>query len=238
MPNICIPSEPTAKPMSDGMSFKAMGNGQPADDDPLQQRMADLQDEFAWRNQEMQRRLRNMLAMIRSIIRQTGEETESLDDYRAHIEGRIASYMRVQSLMLFEGDAGLDLFALVADEALLAGLSRDAIALQGESVRLSATAAGLFALLLHELVRIGASSGHQAGVPFASVSCDVDRTERRLRMEWRQRTGPDSGDGAPFHWIESALSYELNAEIDTVEQDEQVVRRYCLPMDAGLAREI
>jgi two-component sensor histidine kinase len=208
----------------------------------LLRRVTVLESELGQRDQETQRRFRNMLAMVRAIIRQTGDDVDTLDDYRALIEGRIASFTRVQSLLLSDHEAGIDLFTMVADEVLLAGLDARTVECRGESVQLSAAAAGLFALLTHELVQGTASSSMTANqYPVAWIDREIsDREQGRfLCIHWHERfhrssTGQERAAG---DWIEDALTYELGAHIEHGEDEGGAVYSYVIPLETALARE-
>ena len=46
---------------------------------------------------ELQHRVRNTLAVIRSIARRTAETSSTVEDYAMHLEGRIDAFARVQA---------------------------------------------------------------------------------------------------------------------------------------------
>ncbi|MBO9575308.1 MAG: hypothetical protein J7494_06210 [Sphingobium sp.] len=210
-----------------------------ATDASLRQRVAALEAELGYRSQETQRRFRNMLGMIRAIIRQTGEDVATLEDYRAQIEGRIGSFTRVQSLLLADYEGGMDLFTLVADEVLLAGLGGGAIECHGESAQLSAAAASLFALLMHELVHLVASDPMvTSDYPLATISREISDREkgRFLCIHWQQRGRDRSEEPSriSFGWIEDSLVYELGAVIERQQRKEGLCRSYAIPLETAL----
>jgi len=45
---------------------------------------------------ELQHRVRNTLAVIRSIVRRTAESSETVEDFATHLDGRIDAFSRVQ----------------------------------------------------------------------------------------------------------------------------------------------
>ncbi len=58
---------------------------------------------------ELQHRVRNTLAVVRSITRRSAETSESLEEYAMHLDGRIDAFARVQAAVTRNPSAGLDL---------------------------------------------------------------------------------------------------------------------------------
>ena len=99
-----------------------------------------------------QHRVRNTLAVIRSIARRSAETSESVEEYAAHLDGRIGAFARIQGALLHDPDAGLALDVLISN-ALLSVVAREGErwTLDGPTVTLKAKAAELMGLGLHEL---------------------------------------------------------------------------------------
>ena len=139
---------------------------------------------------ELQHRVRNILAIIRSIMRRSLDGQVSLQDYAQHLEGRVAALARTQVLLTRQLDAHVDLEELIRDE--LAAQSADAarIEVAGPDVDLTPKAAEVLALAMHELatnaLKYGALADRRATL---SVTWSVeDRGERRwLKLGWRER---------------------------------------------------
>ena len=101
---------------------------------------------------ELQHRVRNMLWLTRTIARRSAESSESLEDYVAHLDGRLGAMARVQNTVIRDPRAGLDLWSLITDE--LASVQADdpsRTRLTGPTVLLHPRAAEPLALALHEL---------------------------------------------------------------------------------------
>ena len=101
---------------------------------------------------ELQHRVRNTLAVIRSIVRRTAESSETVEDFADHLDGRIGAFARVQVALTRDPLAGFDLAELVAEE-LRACVAREGeqFTLRGPPVRLQAKAAESIGLAVHEL---------------------------------------------------------------------------------------
>lgn len=147
--------------------------------------------EAAWRRAhlaEVQNRIRNVLAVVRSIARRTAETSETIEDYSSTFEGRINAYARTLTLLELGDEAGVDLEYLVADE-LLTVQARDGeeLNISGPEMRLRPKAAETVGLAIHELttnaLRHGAL-GHPKG---------------RVDVSWKVE-----GDTLVFDWRESS----------------------------------
>jgi PAS domain S-box-containing protein len=178
---------------------------------------------------ELQHRVRNTLAVIRSITRRTAETSQTVEDYAMHLDGRINAFARVQTAVARDPMAGLDLTDLVADE-LLTYVAHDGeqVRIAGPAVRLKPKAAETFGLAVHELATNAVKHGALA-VP-----------QGRIRISWRVQNGSDPPQ-LVFEWKESGvlnraakrkqrgfgtdllertLSYELKAKtVQTFEPD-------------------
>jgi two-component system CheB/CheR fusion protein len=172
---------------------------------------------------ELQHRVRNTLAVMRSITRRTTATSETVEDYAMHLEGRIEAFARTQAMATRAPDAGVDLEEFVRDE-LLAAVARDdeKAHIDGPRVRLRAKAADSIGLAIHELatnaIKYGALSrdGGHIDVTWRIKGVDGDR---RLRLEWRE-SGVRVAAVAPrrrgfgSELIERTLRYELDAETE------------------------
>ncbi|MFN3726211.1 MAG: HWE histidine kinase domain-containing protein [Allosphingosinicella sp.] len=146
---------------------------------------------------ELQHRVRNLLAMIRSIGQRTAATAESVDDYAQHLEGRISALARTQALLTREIGRGVDLQNLVLDELEAQAALPGRYSVKGEDVSLPPKAAEVLTLAVHELatnaVKYGALT--QAG--------------GRIEIGWMIE---DSDEGRPrwlcFTWTESGVTME------------------------------
>jgi two-component sensor histidine kinase len=117
---------------------------------------------------ELQHRVRNSLAVVRSIARRTAENSKTVADYAMHLEGRLDAFARAQSAVTRAPLAGVDLEHLVADElaAYQAYEGQQVVRIAGPTLRLQPKAAETFGLAVHELatnaVKHGALS-HPSG---------------------------------------------------------------------------
>jgi two-component system, chemotaxis family, CheB/CheR fusion protein len=212
----------------DGTRFWASGVMMPLKP-PLQGFVKILHDRTAERENEerqrllmaeLQHRVKNILAVVRSIASRTLENTDDLDDFSAHFDGRLQALARTQNVLTRTGSGRIDLEELVSEELLThAPHEEGQVAIEGPQIDLKDRAAEIFALALHELatnaVKYGALA-HPRG--HIAVSWRVLRTAggSRLSLEWRE-TGVPALNPSPARLgfgrdlIERGLPYELGA---------------------------
>src|SRR3712207_9087536 len=101
---------------------------------------------------ELQHRVRNTLAVVRSIARRTGETSDTVEDYAMHLDGRLNAFARTQAMVTRNPSAGVDLETLVAEE-LNSYHAREGgqLRISGPPLRLCTKAAETFSLAVHEL---------------------------------------------------------------------------------------
>jgi two-component sensor histidine kinase len=171
---------------------------------------------------EVQHRVRNTLAVIRSIARRTADNSDTVDQYRMHFDGRLAAYARTQGYLTRNPGLGVDLGAMVADELLTHQLGDgQRAAFEGPSVRLPPRVADQVGLAIHELTAnavkfgaLGARGGRLAvswwveGAPGAAI----------LHLDWRETVASHAitrptHEGFGTELLQRALPYELAAEV-------------------------
>jgi two-component system CheB/CheR fusion protein len=169
---------------------------------------------------ELQHRVRNMLAKIRSLFSRTMDSASSLEEATNHFRGRMDTLSKYQGEVTRSPTGSIDLEALVLDELLNFSVGGDSpFSVEGPAVALSHEMAENIGMAVHELatnaMKYGALSernGHLA------VRWNVSREPAaRLSLEWRE-SGVAIVASAPLHsgfgreFIEQALPYQLNAD--------------------------
>ncbi|MBR0834403.1 PAS domain-containing protein [Bradyrhizobium manausense] len=187
---------------------------------------------------ELQHRVRNTLGVVRSIARRSAETSSTVEEYSAHLDGRLNAFARTQALVTRDPEGGIDLEYLVVEE-LLAYNAREGeqMRVSGPAVRFQPKAAEIFALAIHELATnalkygaLGAPSGRleiswcieaAAGVP-------------QLLFEWRERGGPPVAQparkGFGTELLERTLAFDLKGQT-TISFDATGLRcRIAIPL--------
>ena len=169
---------------------------------------------------ELQHRVRNTLAVIRSIVRRTARTSDGKDEFQMHLEGRIDTFARVQAAVTRDPTRGVDLDFLIAEELrILGAIEGQNLTLDGPAIALSAKAAEAFGLAIHELatnaVKYGALSSPQGRIDVA-WNIVTDATPG-LRLEWSERgvaaVPPEPRPrGFGTEILEGTLAYDLKAQ--------------------------
>lgn len=193
---------------------------------------------------ELQHRVRNTLAVVRSIARRTGETSESVEDYAMHLDGRLNSFARMQAVVTRNPAAGVDLEHMIAEELVSYHAHEgEQVRIGGPTVRLKSKAAETFALAVHELatnaVKYGAlaSAGGRIAVTW---SLDASDGDARLRLEWRESgVGLDAAKlrrkGFGMELLERTLLYELAAKTTLDFRREGLICTIELPLTERIA---
>lgn len=171
----------------------------------------------------LRHQVRNTLAMVRDVVRQSAERFDGAQDYAAHLEGRLDAVFRIQNAIAGRRLDGVGLHVLVGDEVLAqtAG-DDDRLSIAGPDVLLQPTAAGIMALAIHELatnaVKFGALAAPDGRVAVSwTVVADGGGGPPILALNWVESGGaavppspPRQGFGSEV--IEQALRYQLGAK--------------------------
>ena len=167
---------------------------------------------------EVQHRARNVLALVRSIIRRSVQSAESPDEFASHMEGRISALARIQGALIIDGRTGPELEELVRAELTANAIRDEQLLIAGPALRLTPRAAETIALTLHELttnaLKFGALTVPDGRI---AVNWSIEPTPPpTLRWSWTesnvqiaQTTPRRRGFGREL--IESVLPYELGA---------------------------
>lgn len=166
---------------------------------------------------ELQHRVRNTLAVIRSIARRTAENSATVSDMVDHFQGRLDAFSRVQSALTRSADARVDLGALIEDE-LLAHAARDGeqVRIGGPEISLEQKAAERMSLAIHELTTNAVKHGAFTNGS-GRVRVSWENRGDRLLLRWEEsgvklRSGSMKREGFGMNLLRRLLPYELNAQ--------------------------
>ncbi|MEQ8771242.1 MAG: HWE histidine kinase domain-containing protein, partial [Erythrobacter sp.] len=200
--------------------------------------IVDLQERQKLLLAELQHRVRNLLAMVRSIIRQSAEGYEDVDDYVAHLTGRIDAMARTQVMLTRRAGAAIDLESLIRDE--LARVAQDErLAMAGPSVQLSAKAAEVLTLAIHELatnsIKYGAlgSEGRLAIRWFVTLRESGEWLEIMWEEKCPEPVVEPSRRGFGTELIEGRVPYELKGEGTICVRPDGLLAEIAFPLKAG-----
>jgi PAS domain S-box-containing protein len=164
---------------------------------------------------ELDHRVKNMLAVVQSVVMLTKTSARSLDGFTMALEGRLQAMARTHALLTQSRWEGASLAAIVGDELSPYALGRGRVAIEGPQLMLRPKAAMALSLACHELATNAAKYG--------SLSRPEGRVEVRwtlgrdcLRLTWSERGGPavepPTRRGFGIQAIEKILGYEVAGE--------------------------
>lgn len=165
---------------------------------------------------EVQHRVRNMLATVRSIFARTADSSVSLEDAKDHFLGRLDALARFQVARSVNSGGSSDLENIIRDE-LRSFEFDDRIDVEGPEVALPHDVAEVLGLAIHELAT--------NAIKFGALSTSDERLHLAIRwtlsdgvleLAWRETGVPvlasapiTAGFGREF--IEQALPYQTGA---------------------------
>lgn len=168
---------------------------------------------------ELKHRVKNILALIRSVVRQTSRSRTSLEDYTNVLEQRIAALGLAHELLSHSGTEWPNLQDILMIELrphLLDELKSSKQAqLNGKEVKLNINFVPTFILIIHELVSNAVKYG-ALSVPDGKVIVDWQQVNGGVSIHWREANGPrvylpqERGFGCEL--IERAIPYEFAGE--------------------------
>ncbi|MFN4140341.1 PAS domain S-box protein [Aestuariivirga sp.] len=139
---------------------------------------------------ELSHRVKNTLAVVQSVARQTLRSSPSPRSFVDAFEGRIRSLAASHSLLTEADWGGARLDTIIHHQ--VAAMVHDyegRFRLRGPAVVLSAEVATQLGLVLHELATNAAKYG-SLSVPEGQVDIIWTATKTRLRLVWREHGGP------------------------------------------------
>ena len=163
---------------------------------------------------ELNHRVRNILALIRSISRRSKETSNSLEAYARSLEQRITALAAAHDLATNQITSGVSINSVFETEAKpYTSKTKKQLFLSGDSFQMKADAAPIFALVVHELmtncVKYGAFSSGEG-----TVHVHVERNLDNIKINWKERGGPQvlvpAKRGFGLGLIEKAIPYELD----------------------------
>lgn len=165
---------------------------------------------------EVQHRVRNMLATVRSIFSRTADSSDSLDDARDHFIGRLDALARFQVARSVNSDGISDLENIIRDE-LRSFEFDERIEVAGPEVAVPHDVAEVLGLAIHELatnaIKFGALSTSDARF---RLIVKWTLSNGQLTLDWREKGVPvvasaPIGSGFGREFIEQGLPYQTGA---------------------------
>jgi light-regulated signal transduction histidine kinase (bacteriophytochrome)/CheY-like chemotaxis protein len=167
---------------------------------------------------ELNHRVRNILSLIRGLVRQSRDPAADTETYTRMLEGRIEALARAHDQITQDNWSPAPLRRLIETEAAAYLGGRAArLRLSGDAVLLKPQAFSTLALVLHELMTNSAKYGALSDSGTVAVDWSL-KDDGNLRIEWRERGGPPvqpptrKGFGTTI--IQRSVPYDLGGTAD------------------------
>ena len=183
-------------------------------------------------NEELNHRVKNILALIKSLVTYPSDTATSLAAYVQALQGRVQALSFAHD-QIVRGDGGGKLRELIDAELLPHQASATLVQVSGPAVALDARAFSVMALVLHEMatnaVKYGALSRPSGRL---SVTWEVD-ADGSCEIWWRESGGPlvapPSRRGFGSILVSRSIPYDLGGHAEIDYAAEGVKARFCLP---------
>jgi PAS domain S-box-containing protein len=168
---------------------------------------------------ELQHRVKNNLALIRSLSTRTLRRADSLDGFAETFEGRLHALAVTQSLLSRSGAEEVDLHELLSEELLpYDAREGDNLRIFGPAVLLRPKTAQLLGLVFHELVTNAVKFGALASGGRIEIVWTVETTAEGRHLDWcwmetgTAAAGSAAGGGFGRDLIERGVPYQLGGK--------------------------
>ena len=182
---------------------------------------------------ELNHRVRNILSLIRGLVRQSRNPGSDAHATIALLEGRIESLARAHDQITQDNWSPAPLGRLIETEAAAYLMGKaQRLACDGPQVLLHPHAFSTLALVFHELMTNSAKYGALSDNGSVAVRWRLDE-DGDLRIEWRERGGPPvqpprrQGFGTTI--IQRSIPYDLNGRADIRYAVTGLEADFCIP---------
>lgn len=167
---------------------------------------------------ELNHRVRNILALVRSVSRQARRRYGSLDSYATAIENRVRALAAAHDMSSGLSGRSISVRTMLATEfEPFSTFTRSQTEIIGGDAHLAPAIAPLVALVFHELTTNAAKYG-ALSAPDGLVSITVTPDDEALRITWTETGGPpvpqELENGFGMAMIEQAIPHELGGTVD------------------------
>jgi len=182
---------------------------------------------------ELNHRVRNILSLIRGLVRQSLDPQADARETIHLLEGRIESLARAHDQITQDNWSAAPLSRLIETEAAAyLGGKADRVAIDGPAVMLHPQAFSTLALVLHELMTNSAKYGALSDNGAVLVVWSLDR-EGDLQIEWREQGGPavqpPKRQGFGTTIITRSIPYDLGGRADIRYPLTGLEADFCVP---------
>jgi light-regulated signal transduction histidine kinase (bacteriophytochrome) len=183
-------------------------------------------------NEELNHRVKNILAVIKSLIAAPGQDEVPIENYIGALRGRIHALSHAHD-QLTRGGGGGTLTELIQAELLPYRAGSNTLALSGNDVTLDARAHAVAALVIHELCTNAAKYGALSR-PGGALTVNWQREEEDdCVIRWQEEGGPAIGPigrkGFGTALIERSIPYDLGGSSHLDYRSEGLAAEFRIP---------
>ncbi len=165
---------------------------------------------------ELNHRVRNILALIRSLSRRAKDSSHSLESYAKALEQRISALSAAHDIAVNHIAEGVNINVIFETEIKpYQNTEENRLVMTGETYVLKAGIAPTFALVAHELMTNSVKYGALSS-PDGSIHIDVKTKRSGVAITWEERGGPEvispTRRGFGLGLIETAIPYEMDGD--------------------------
>ena len=181
---------------------------------------------------ELNHRVRNILGVIRGLIRQSKPSSGSIEDFVKLVDGRVHALARAHNQITEDHWGPAPFRALIDAEAAAFADSSDRVTVDGPAVLLNPQAYSTMALVVHELVTNSAKYGSLSNDGKVEVRWHVEN-DGDLVVDWKEIGGPPvkpptrKGFGSTI--IDRSVPYDLGGKAMIDYPESGVEARFRIP---------
>jgi light-regulated signal transduction histidine kinase (bacteriophytochrome) len=182
---------------------------------------------------ELNHRVRNILGVIRGLIRQSKPSSGGVEDFVRLVDGRIHALARAHNQITDDHWGPAPIQALIdAESAAYLADRPDRIVTEGEPLLLNPQAYSTMALVIHELVTNSAKYGSLSDGGTVAISWHRNESGDLL-FDWREAGGPPvakptrKGFGTTI--IDRSVPYDLGGHASISYEESGVEAHFCIP---------
>ncbi|MEL6345054.1 MAG: HWE histidine kinase domain-containing protein [Myxococcota bacterium] len=180
---------------------------------------------------ELNHRVRNLLALIRALARQTQHSSRSIESYVLALEARISALASAHDLAVRQPAHGINIRQLLRIEMEPHNQDDRTIQFEGPALGVLPEYVTIFALLIHELASNAARHGAlSASSGQVTITWGLDDA---FRLQWIEANGPTvtppTRQGFGMSLIKRAVEQELHGKLDLQFHPEGLFMEMQLP---------
>jgi light-regulated signal transduction histidine kinase (bacteriophytochrome)/CheY-like chemotaxis protein len=183
-------------------------------------------------NDELNHRVKNILALIKSLVGRSMKEGRTLEDYVTSLKGRIQALSLAHDQVV-RGEGGGLLNDLLSAELSPYRSAENVIEVNGDTVWIDSRAYSVMALVLHELATNAAKYGALSIIGGRLTVSATFNAVGDCELEWTERGGPEvlppSRQGFGTALLDRSVPFDLDGESDVQFSREGLTARFKLP---------